>query len=409
MSQTSTGDPLLGTVIDGKYRVETLLGRGGMGKVYRVTHMTLNKDFALKVVTFHSGKSEANHLIRFHREAEALAKINHPNVVMVTDFGVLPDESPYIVMEFIEGITLRQLLEKQGTLGERETIHITKQICAALHEAHRQNIIHRDLKPENIMIQEFDDGEIMARVLDFGIAKLIQSDGSENLTSATGSELPGTIKYMSPEQFYGDTLDVRADIFTICLMIYEMLTSSVPAVMLGKVRPLDELRPGLTPRLSEIILKGLAQSPEDRHKSALELKRELESLEQSAGTQQPSSGPLFDLTPLPQPRENYNTSNNHSITFDNINATELHQAPPAEDYASEEKVREAITDFELFLAGKRAPAVIEVSLALVIRFEIPQIVNIIIDWAMRVQDQSLFDALTNARNKIFDIFFYRIT
>ncbi|MEW6730601.1 MAG: bifunctional serine/threonine-protein kinase/formylglycine-generating enzyme family protein [Acidobacteriota bacterium] len=279
MSQLPTAELVSGTIIDGKYRVDSLMGRGGMGKVYRVTHLQLNKIFALKLMTFSVNDTDPSRVMRFKREAEALARIHHPNVVTVTDFGITPEHVPYIVMEFIEGHSLRELLNKHGRLSQQQTIHIVKQICAGLHAAHLQGIIHRDLKPENIMIEQLADETMMVRVLDFGIAKLVQKH-DENLTN--GEELLGTLKYMSPEQFLGAPIDARADIFGICLITYEMLTGIVAPAVMSLARPVVELRPDTSPRLNNIILMGLSQSPEERPQTALELKRELEVLEHEA-------------------------------------------------------------------------------------------------------------------------------
>lgn len=283
MSQAQASDQVIGMIIDGKYRVESLMGQGGMGKVFRVTHLQLNKTFALKLMNFSQTDNDPNRIARFKREAEALARINHPNVVMVTDFGVTPDDHvPYIVMEFIEGMSLRDLLKKDTKLPILQSIQIAKQMCAGLHAAHLQGIIHRDLKPENIMIQQLADGEMMARVLDFGIAKLLAPGdaNSENLTG--GEELLGTLKYMTPEQFLGAPVDARADVFGICLITYEMLTGVVAPAVMSLAQPVNEVRADVSPRLSEIILRGLSQSPEDRHQTALELKRELENVEHQA-------------------------------------------------------------------------------------------------------------------------------
>jgi serine/threonine-protein kinase len=199
---------------------------------------------------------------------------------MVTDFGVTEEQVPYIVMEFIEGVSLRNLLDKLGKLSDKQAILISKQICAGLHAAHTQGIVHRDLKPENIMIQQLADEEIMARVLDFGIAKVLQEDpANQNLTG--NEELLGTLKYMTPEQFLGTSIDARSDVFGICLITYEMLAGIVPPAVMSMAQPLHELRPDVSPRLSDILLRGLAQSTEQRQQSALELKRELENLEHS--------------------------------------------------------------------------------------------------------------------------------
>lgn len=269
-------EAVLGTVIDGKYRLDSLIGLGGMGRVFCATHLQLNKTFALKLMNFPAHNSPQ--LVRFKREAESLAKIRHPNVVGVTDFGIITDHTPYIVMEYIEGISLRTMMEDKGFLTERQALLIAKQMCAGLYAAHLQGIVHRDLKPENIMIEQLADGEILVRVLDFSIAKLLQlGDNEEDISEH--EELIGTIKYMTPEQFLGNAVDARSDIFGICMMIYEMLTGVVPAATVSLARPLKELRPDISPRLNEIVHKGLSPLAINRQQSALELKRELEGLE----------------------------------------------------------------------------------------------------------------------------------
>ncbi|MBL8194877.1 MAG: SUMF1/EgtB/PvdO family nonheme iron enzyme [Blastocatellia bacterium] len=309
MNHLPTAEVAAGTIIDGKYKITTLLGEGGMGKVFRVAHVNLGKTFALKLMSFSSldGESrlansqDANRLVRFRREAEALAKISHPNVVSIVDFGVTPDELPYIVMEFIDGKALRDLLEEK-TLSEKQAIAITKQICAGIYEAHSLGIIHRDLKPENIMIQRLATGEIMARVLDFGIAK-VKKTTDENI-NVTGDDTPGTMRYMAPEQFMNLDIDARADIFTICLIIYEMLTGEIPPVMIGKYKSLKEMRPGVTPALSDLVSKGLSLSPEDRPQTVLELRNELEKIEKD----------ILDKT-----------SNDNLVEFKEKNASQVNQ------------------------------------------------------------------------------------
>ncbi len=278
MSQTQTADPAIGLVIEGKYRIDSLMGKGGMGKVFKVNHLQLNKPFALKLMNFSPSDNDPNRLARFKREAEALAKISHRNVVAVTDFGITPENLPYIVMEYIEGVPLRSLLEKLKQLPEKTAIQITKHMCSGLHAAHTQGIVHRDLKPENIMIKQVDDDDVETKVLEFGIAKVLADDPhSQNLTS--NEELLGTLKYMTPEQFLGAPVDARSDVFGICLIAYEMLSGIVPPAVMSLAQPLHELC-DVSERLSEIILKGLSQSPDQRQQSAALLKKELDNLEQ---------------------------------------------------------------------------------------------------------------------------------
>ncbi len=282
----------IGSVIDGKYRIDDLLGQGGMGMVFRVTHVQLKKTFALKVMLFDKAKDDAdraNRLARFKREAEVLARISHPNIVMVTDFGAVGEEQlPYIVMEFIEGTTLRKYAMAQGEVSLDFALDVAKQICAGLHAAHAQGIVHRDLKPENVMLQFLADGDVMARVLDFGIAKLAPdgSEGTEALTTdGPGLGSPGTPKYMAPEQIFGHPVDVRADVFAICLMVYELLTKNLPTVLLADPKPLEKFRQDIPLQLDAIIRKGLSKLPEDRQQTALELRRELDALEQSVAAE----------------------------------------------------------------------------------------------------------------------------
>lgn len=272
-----------GTIIDKKYRIESQIGQGGMGRVFRVTHIELNKTFALKMMNLSvpqmsgdlSPAMLSSRLARFRREAESLARINHPNVIMVTDFGVVNNQIPYIVMEYVNGQTLRDLLNTEGKLSEHKAVEIAKQLCAGLQEAHLQGVIHRDLKPENIMVQSYADLDIVVRLLDFGIAKILSEANSENLTS--DQDLIGTPKYMSPEHIIG-TPDIRSDVFGICLITYEMLTGIVPPVLTGLMRPLTELCPGISLELNDVILKGLSQEPNRRQQSALDLKCELEQV-----------------------------------------------------------------------------------------------------------------------------------
>ncbi|MBI4854790.1 MAG: protein kinase [Acidobacteria bacterium] len=286
MNHLPTAEIAPGTIIDGKYQITTLLGEGGMGKVFRVNHINLGKTFALKLMSFSASETsskelqqeDSNRLIRFRREAEALAKITHPNVVGIVDFGVTSENFPYIVMEYVDGKSLREVLEEK-TFSERDAVQIIKQICAGIHEAHTLGIIHRDLKPENIMIQRLSTGETLARVLDFGIAKLTNKSGKSSEKNLTGNDTPGTMKYMAPEQFMSLAIDARTDIFTICLILYEMLTGEIPPVMIGKYKSLSEMRPGLTPALNTLVSKGLSLSPEDRPQNALDLRNQLEDLE----------------------------------------------------------------------------------------------------------------------------------
>lgn len=279
----------IGNIINSKYKIEKVLGQGGMGQVYLVTHVQLNKPFALKVMLLDDEDEEgqdSKHLLRFRREAKVLAKLNHPNIVAIADFGVTEGSKlPFIVMEYIEGSSLRAILNLNGTLPETTAVNIAKQICAGLNLAHSNGIIHRDLKPENVMIQKLPDNQFVVRILDFGIAKLTsqnQEITTEN-SNLTEGNIIGTKKYMSPEQFTGLKIDAGSDIYSLSVMLYEMLTGEIPSALTGKITPLSEMRVGSTPKLSKILEKGLSFQRINRHKNILELKTELENFDIDSG------------------------------------------------------------------------------------------------------------------------------
>ncbi|MBL8151952.1 MAG: serine/threonine protein kinase, partial [Blastocatellia bacterium] len=280
--QKHTTDALIGTVVDGKYRLEKLIGRGGMGSVYIASHTNFNKQVAVKILSQNVLEINPGAYERFRREAEACALFKHPNAVQVTDFGQTEDEIVYIVMEYIEGHSLRRILEKEKKLTSQRAVEISRQICAAISAAHRAGVIHRDLKPDNIMI-EMVDGHEMARVLDFGIAKL--KDHSHKLTETGG--LLGTPHYMSPEQCIGAVVDQRADIYSLGIMLYEMLSGEVP--FQGSVAPaifiqhvtkqaesLATICPELPDDLVKVVMRAIGKNPDERQQSAAELAEHLE-------------------------------------------------------------------------------------------------------------------------------------
>lgn len=286
MAETSNLEPVVGDVIDNKYSIDSLMGEGGMGKVFRVKHTQLGKTFALKLMHLDRMEMDPTLVAKFKREAKTLATIDHPNVVMITDYGVSADRYPYIVMEYIEGITLRTYLNQYGKLEEHEAMLIAKQICSGLHEAHKKGIVHRDMKPENIMLRRLDEGDLIVRVLDFGIAKVVTSkreaysDSKTMIENFDDDAVAGTIKYMAYEQVMNEEVDARTDVYAICVIIYEMLTGVVPTLFKSQVEKLGSLRPDVSKELVEIVHKGLQESKEARQQSALELRQELESLEQ---------------------------------------------------------------------------------------------------------------------------------
>jgi eukaryotic-like serine/threonine-protein kinase len=218
-------------VLDGKYRLEQLLGRGGMGAVYRARDMRLDRLVAVKVVRAALiGDPEARR--RFRREAQIVARLQHPGIVSVFDYGTLPDGAAYLVMELVPGEDLRRVLVREGRLEPERAARILASVCAAIEAAHRQGVLHRDLKPENILLPD-DDAD--AKVLDFGVAQVIAQDRRE--ATATGDAatvltvegtIVGTPAYMAPEQLRGQTPDARTDVFSLGVIAYEMLTGDLP-------------------------------------------------------------------------------------------------------------------------------------------------------------------------------------
>ena len=294
-SESPTPDPLIGRVIAGRYEIISKLGQGGMGAVYAARQAPLGRVVALKVLL-----SELSHDViaaqRFEKEALAISKLSHPNIVTIFDFGVAEDRSKYIAMERLDGLTLRQVLRAESRISPRRTVRVLMYAARALSEAHRIGIVHRDLKPDNIMFVAAAGEHDFVKVLDFGVAKF--RDGltgpSSNLTDA--NIVMGTPKYMAPEQINGVTDDPRSDIYALGAMAFEMLTGQVPfdgesaiQIMLHHVhdpRPsVHEAMPynQASADLDRFVQRLMARQPADRPDSASRLLEELEELPEYTG------------------------------------------------------------------------------------------------------------------------------
>jgi len=280
-ARKSKSDPLIGLSIDGRYRIDSVIGRGGMGTVYRATRLLIGDEVAIKVL--HTGHVTDSHAAeRFRREARAAARLKHPNAVSIYDFGVSSGGLQYLVMDLVEGKSLREVNKEQGSLNISLITEITSQVCAALDEAHRQHIVHRDIKPDNIILN-FTPAGLRVKVLDFGIAKL-RDDTASHLTQ-TGSVM-GTPHYMSPEQCLGEELDNRADIYSMGIVLYEMLCGRVPfnspvstAVVVQHVsQPPPSLRainPNVSAAIEAVVLHAIEKSRDARPATAGTLANEL--------------------------------------------------------------------------------------------------------------------------------------
>jgi serine/threonine protein kinase len=285
--------------IAGRFRIEREIGTGGMGTVYLATHLGLERPVAVKIIR-REFAGDADVADRFLREARTMAKLRHPNAAMIFDAGNLPDGRHFIVMEFVEGETLSQALARQGRFSATEAVDIATQICDVLEEAHRLGIVHRDLKPSNILL-----GKRGVCVLDFGVAKVLASSAESTHTHAsTGSgQIVGTPRYMSPEQCLGQRVGARSDLYSLGILLYEMLAGRPPFVdplqsaLLVKqatapAPPLPRLRQDIPRPLALAVHTLLAKRPEDRPRTAALAKLLLErSLTRPEST-------LPDLEPL---------------------------------------------------------------------------------------------------------------
>ncbi|HET9987163.1 MAG TPA: protein kinase, partial [Kofleriaceae bacterium] len=275
----------IGSEIDGRYRIIELIGEGGMGKVYLAEHVEIGKRVALKVL--HPSYSRMPDLVeRFRREARAASKIGHPNIVDVTDSGATNDGSVYFVMEYLEGVELGSVIEREGAIDVARALRITGQICRALSAAHREGIIHRDLKPENIFLITRGGEADVVKVLDFGIAKTTEAEAARERRLTSPGMAMGTPEYMAPEQAAGRPADARTDIYSLGAIMYEMTTGLPPysgdnfMEILTKKATVDPpapitVRTDLPLPVSELVAAAMARNPDDRPQTMDALEYEL--------------------------------------------------------------------------------------------------------------------------------------
>ncbi|WP_437282837.1 protein kinase [Sorangium sp. So ce375] len=279
-------NPLVGEIIDGKYRIIRLLGQGGMGAVFEGENVRIRRRVAIKLL--HANiSSQAESVARFEREAQAAARIGSDHICEVLDLGVLPDGTRYMVMEYLEGETLGAKIERMGRLGPEITVPIMMQVLEALGAAHAAGIIHRDLKPDNIFVIPSKAGlSNFVKVLDFGVSKFSQLAGSEMSMTRTGAVV-GTPYYMSPEQARGSSpVDQRTDIYAMGVLLFQATTGQVPfdaatfnellfKIVLEPAPLPQQLVPDLDAEFSGIIQKAMAREPGGRFQSCAEFKNAL--------------------------------------------------------------------------------------------------------------------------------------
>ncbi|MCA9522007.1 MAG: serine/threonine protein kinase [Myxococcales bacterium] len=283
-------DPLIGRVIANRFTITSKIGAGGMGAVYKARQKGMDRHVAIKVLLKEFASNETV-VKRFHLEALAVSKLNHPNTISIYDFGQTDDGILYIAMEFLEGMSLENAIRSEHQLAVKRSLHILKQVCLSLTEAHAQGIVHRDLKPDNIFLVKVGNDSSFAKVLDFGVAKLKQADQNQGTLTQAGV-IFGTPKYMSPEQSRSLDLDPRSDVYSLGVILYEMLTGMPPfdaenplAILIQHVQtpppPFGQVRPDLLiPQEVEMIVrKALSKKANDRQQSCEELIKEIEDVE----------------------------------------------------------------------------------------------------------------------------------
>lgn len=281
-------------VIEKKYRMDRVIGRGGMGAVYCARDMRLDRDVAIKVVRANL-LSDAEARSRFRREAQIVARLQHPGIVSVFDYGTFPDGSAFLVMELVRGEDLRRLLRRRGPLPVDHALPIVVAAAAAVDAAHREGVLHRDLKPENIVVLDRVDQPVLSsvdgtvKVLDFGVAKVVAPDRAADetgLRTLTGAGvIVGTPAYMAPEQLRGDSVDVRSDVFSLGVIAYETLTGDLPfggasiweigERQAQRMKPMTPPAGGVRPQVEKAITRALSFDPAQRHASAADFIGEL--------------------------------------------------------------------------------------------------------------------------------------
>jgi serine/threonine-protein kinase len=277
-------DSLIGAEVDnGEYRITERIGTGGMGSVYKAEQPSMNRLVAIKVL--HPRFANRDDLVsRFRREARAMSQLSHPNTARVYKFGQLPDGAAYFVMDYMEGKNLAHVVRAEGPMEPDRAINVMIQVCGALDEAHRAGIIHRDLKPENIFLTQQGGTNDFPKVLDFGLAKVSEKQmGRGSMMLTQQGMVFGTPEFMSPEQTQGEQLDRRSDIYSLGLILYELLTGKLP---FDAEKPIDIMRAHVQDKpiplnsrvdgkrfsleLEEVIGKSISKKKEGRYETAVD-------------------------------------------------------------------------------------------------------------------------------------------
>ena len=325
-------DPLIGTKLAGKYEILSLLGTGGMGVVYKGRQDIMDRIVAIKMLQSHFLNDSAN-VKRFQQEGRATCKLNHPHIITVYDFGISQQSGqPFIVMDYLQGVPLSDVIKQEGQVSVDRAVKIFIQAAEALGHAHKQGVVHRDLKPSNIVLINYDGDKDFVKVVDFGVAQLMEDtsgEGRQRLTQM--GEVCGSPVYMSPEQCQGVHLDSRSDIYSMGVVMFETLTNRLP--LLGKTMvetmrrhieetppPFSKVRPDLyiPERVEQVILKAMAKSPDDRFQSMEQLAKELE-----LAIPKPGRSQVLRTTPLETEETKESISSDLGKVFMGMTTTHL--------------------------------------------------------------------------------------
>src|SRR5262245_36094112 len=299
-SETTTsiaGEPIL----DGRYQLEKRLGQGGMGVVYKARHIFLKTSHAIKIILPDLVGNDPMLVTRFRQEALAAAAIRHQNIIAVTDFGVVRGTMPFLLMEFVAGRSLHDILADEGVRGRRRPLDIIGAVASGVGAAHKQNIVHRDLKPLNIMIQNGMPVADGLRILDFGLAKIRSGELLGSFVQAKTSGLMGSPFYMAPEQWSDEEPDSRADIYSLGIILYQMLGgdvpfkgSSIPSIMKKHLTesppPLRSMGVNVPPEIEAVVRHALAKEPDERTPSVEKFLEELRDAINSASASLKTTG-----------------------------------------------------------------------------------------------------------------------
>jgi serine/threonine protein kinase len=319
VTRVSVVDPLVGTVLDRRYRIEFRLAAGGFGAIYRASHVITRREVAVKVL-HPSLASEPNVVARFRREAETLRALESPHTVRAFDVGEVVDGPLYIVMELLQGESLFERYRALGPVPWRRMLAIARQVCESLAEAHALGIVHRDLKPTNIHLERVGADDDFVKVLDFGIAKVLHGSALDSDDLTRSGQMIGTFDYMAPEQMVGSALTAQSDIYTLGLVIYEMITGERPfgdppsptamlQAMIMTTPPPISTRSDAPVEVDALVTKCIARDPDQRWRGVGELADEIDLILASAGdptqtgVMQAPGDSLTEQMQIPEPHD----------------------------------------------------------------------------------------------------------